>query len=100
MKINQWHDAPLAQVQLFFGGNGANVVPSSLDSGPMRCFLLAFLHGVSLIFFAINLAHYWDVYPDLLKIKGIEESHPIYKLWASLNKRSFRKAQHLLLLVR
>lgn len=38
----------------------------------------------------------WDVYPDLLKITGMKESHPLYKLWASLNKRSFSKAHTLI----
>lgn len=34
----------------------------------------------------------WDVYPDILKITGISESNPIYKSWAFLNKKSFKKA--------
>jgi len=34
----------------------------------------------------------WDVYPDVLKITGMKETHPIYKIWAYLNKRSFEKA--------
>ena len=34
----------------------------------------------------------WDIFPDGLKISGIKESHPVYKIWASLNKRSFPKS--------
>ena len=28
----------------------------------------------------------WDVYPDVFKIAGMKDSHPIYKFWAFLNK--------------
>ena len=34
----------------------------------------------------------WDIYPDTLRITGMKESHPIYRTWAWLNRRSFRKA--------
>jgi hypothetical protein len=34
----------------------------------------------------------WDVYPDVFKITGMTEKHPVYRTWAYLNKRSFRKA--------
>ena len=34
----------------------------------------------------------WDVYPDILKITGMQESHPVYRAWSALNRRSFRKA--------
>lgn len=34
----------------------------------------------------------WDVYPDTLKITGLKESHPVYRLWSYLNKKSFHKA--------
>lgn len=37
----------------------------------------------------------WDIYPDTLKITGMRESHPVYRLWAWLNRRSFRKAYRL-----
>lgn len=35
----------------------------------------------------------WDVYPDVFKITGMQESHPVYRGWAALNRRSFRRAQ-------
>lgn len=34
----------------------------------------------------------WDVYPDLLKITGMKESHPLYSTWSLLNKMAFRRA--------
>lgn len=34
----------------------------------------------------------WDVYPDLLKITGMEETHPVYRVWGRLNRISFKKA--------
>ena len=37
----------------------------------------------------------WDVFPDAFKITGMKESHPVYRLWAYFNKRSFRKAYKL-----
>jgi len=37
----------------------------------------------------------WDIYPDTFKITGMRESHPIYRLWAWLNRRSFKKAYRL-----
>ena len=37
----------------------------------------------------------WDIYPDTLKIGGMNESHPVYRIWAWLNRKSFRKAYRL-----
>lgn len=37
----------------------------------------------------------WDVYPDSLKITGMRPSHPIYRVWAWLNRRSFKRACRL-----
>ena len=34
----------------------------------------------------------WDVYPDLLRIKGVKENHPVFRCWSALNRLSFRKA--------
>lgn len=34
----------------------------------------------------------WDVYPDVFKIKGMKESHPLYRAWAGLNRIAFRRA--------
>jgi hypothetical protein len=37
----------------------------------------------------------WDVYPDGFKITGMKESHIVYRTWAALNKKSFKKAYRL-----
>ena len=37
----------------------------------------------------------WDVYPDIFKITGMKETHPVYKIWSYLNKKSFKKAYRL-----
>lgn len=37
----------------------------------------------------------WDVYPDTFKITGMKASHPMYRAWAYLNKKSFKKAYRL-----
>jgi len=37
----------------------------------------------------------WDIYPDTLKVGGLTESHPVYRLWSWLNRHSFRKAHRL-----
>jgi hypothetical protein len=37
----------------------------------------------------------WDVYPDAFKILGVKESNFIYKTWAKLNVKSFKKAYRL-----
>ncbi len=35
----------------------------------------------------------WDVYPDMLKIFGLSDRHVIYRLWAWVNRRLFKKAK-------
>jgi glycosyltransferase involved in cell wall biosynthesis len=37
----------------------------------------------------------WDVYPDVFKITGMKESHPVYRVWAYLNTKAFKKAYRL-----
>src|SRR5690606_15638832 len=37
----------------------------------------------------------WDVYPDAFKITGMKESHLLYRVWANLNKLSFKKSFRL-----
>jgi len=37
----------------------------------------------------------WDVYPDVFRITGMKESHPLYRFWAFLNRIVFRKAFRL-----
>lgn len=33
----------------------------------------------------------WDVYPDVFKITGMKETHLLYRVWASLNRKSSKK---------
>lgn len=37
----------------------------------------------------------WDVYPDAFKIIGMKKTHILYRIWAYLNKKSFKKAYRL-----
>jgi hypothetical protein len=37
----------------------------------------------------------WDIYPDIFKITGMQETHPVYRLWSWLNRVSFRRAYRL-----
>ncbi len=37
----------------------------------------------------------WDVFPDAFKITGMKESHPVYRIWKNLNKKSFKKSYKL-----
>jgi len=37
----------------------------------------------------------WDVYPDIFKITGMQENHPVYRIWAWLNRHSFPKMHRL-----
>lgn len=37
----------------------------------------------------------WDVFPDAFKITGMSENHPVYSVWARLNRASFKKAHRL-----
>ncbi len=33
----------------------------------------------------------WDVYPDALKLVGINETHVVYRIWTLINRRLFKK---------
>ncbi len=37
----------------------------------------------------------WDVYPDVFKITGMRESHPVYRIWSGLNRIAFRKSYRI-----
>ena len=37
----------------------------------------------------------WDVYPDIFKITGLKETHPLFRTWAFLNNVVFRQAYRL-----
>lgn len=38
----------------------------------------------------------WDVYPDVFKITGMKETHPIYRIWSWLNRAAFRKSYRII----
>lgn len=37
----------------------------------------------------------WDVYPDVFKITGMKETYIVYRIWANLNRKSFKSAFRL-----
>ncbi|MEX0450062.1 glycosyltransferase family 4 protein [Spiribacter sp. 221] len=37
----------------------------------------------------------WDVYPDIFEVTGMSRRHGLYRLWARLNQRAFRRAYRL-----
>lgn len=98
-KINQWHERP-ARKKIF----------SFLRALFLMWWLLLTKYRKHEVFFVsvppmgyllnLLLPHrfsmvIWDVYPDIFKITGMKEGHPMYRFWAYLNKKSFRKAYRL-----
>jgi len=96
VNLNLWHDAPAWRKYSSF-----------LEAMLRMWFLLFFrFRSYEVLFVSVPPMAYllnlllpnkfsmviWDVYPDLLKITGMKESHPLYKFWSTLNKKSFRKA--------
>lgn len=37
----------------------------------------------------------WDVYPDVFKITGMKETHPLFKIWSFLNRVVFKRAYRI-----
>lgn len=37
----------------------------------------------------------WDVYPDALKLAGINEKNPFYGIWSFINRRLFKRAHRI-----
>jgi hypothetical protein len=98
-KINQWHETPTSKKILSFLKALFNMWWLLMTryrkhevlfvSVPPMGYLLNLIlpHRFSMVI--------WDVYPDVFKITGMKESHPVYKVWAYLNKKSFRKTYRL-----
>lgn len=98
-KINKWKERPtLKKLESYLLGTlriwfllitryrNHEVLFISLP--PMAYLLTLFLpHRCSMLI--------WDVYPDVFKIKGMRESHLIYRTWAKLNRIVFRKAYRI-----
>lgn len=97
--INRWHEAPASKKAI-----------SYLTAMMKMWWLLMTKYRYYEVFFVsvppmgyllnLILPHrfsmiIWDVYPDIFKITGMKESHPVYRLWARLNKRSFKQSYRL-----
>lgn len=97
--INQWHEAPASKKAV-----------SYLTAMLRMWWLLMTKYRHHEVFFVsvppmgyllnLILPHrfsmvIWDVYPDVFKIAGMKESHPAYRIWAWLNRKSFKKAYKL-----
>jgi hypothetical protein len=95
-RINRWHERPAWKKAFSFG----------LALSWMWLLLLTRYRKYEVFFVSVPPMGYllklllpnrfsmviWDVYPDTLRITGMKETHPVYRLWAALNRRSFRKA--------
>jgi len=99
-RINRWHDRPVARklgsfilalclIWLLLRTRYRKHEVLFVSVPPM-----AYLLGVLLP--SRFSALIWDVYPDLLKIKGVKENHPVFRCWSALNRLSFRKAWRIL----
>ena len=98
-KINRWHERPASKKALSYGlgllwmwwllmtrYRRHEVLFVSVP--PMAYLLnLVLPHRFSMVI--------WDVYPDSLKITGMAERHPAYRVWAWLNRCSFRRAYRI-----
>ena len=98
-KINQWHERPARKKAVSYFV--ALIWMVWLMHTRYRSFEVVFV-SVPPMGYLLNLLVpnrfsmvIWDVYPDLLKVKGMRESHWLYRAWGGLNKRSFRKAFRL-----
>ena len=98
-KINKWHERPARKKTLsyikalflmwwYLMTKYRKHEVFFVSVPPMGYLLNIFLpHRFSMVI--------WDVYPDVFKITGMKESHPVYRVWAYLNKKSFGKAYKL-----
>ncbi len=98
-KINRWYETPARKKTM-----------SYLAALWKMWWLLAFKYRKHEVFFIsvppmayllnLLLPHkfsmlIWDVYPDILKITGMTEKHLLCRIWAYLNKISFKKADKI-----
>lgn len=98
-KINQWYERParkklLSYVRALFSMWWLLLIKYRKHevffvSVPPMGYLLNLIlpHKFSMVI--------WDVYPDVFKITGMKESHPVYRIWSYMNKKSFGKAYKL-----
>lgn len=95
-KINRWHERPswkklasyvigLIRIWLLLMTKYRKHEVLFVSVPPMGYLLnLVVPHRFSMVI--------WDVYPDVFKITGMQESHMVYRAWRALNRLSFRKA--------
>lgn len=98
-RINRWYESPVKKkavsYALALGWTWGKLMTKYRDhevlfvSVPPMGYLLNLVlpHPFSMVI--------WDVYPDTLKISGMREDHPVFKVWSALNRRSFRGAHRL-----
>jgi glycosyltransferase involved in cell wall biosynthesis len=94
--INRWHERPtwkkaasyllaLARMWLLLMTKYRRHEVFFVSVPPMGYLLnLTLPHRFSMVI--------WDVYPDVLKITGMLDTHPVFRMWSALNRCSFRKA--------
>ncbi len=94
--INRWHERPawkkassyliaLARIWLLLLTKYRRYEVFFVSVPPMGYLLNLILpHRFSMVI--------WDVYPDIFKITGMKERHPVYQIWSKLNRWSFGKA--------
>ncbi|MBE9048765.1 hypothetical protein IQ255_31065 [Pleurocapsales cyanobacterium LEGE 10410] len=95
VSINMWHERPAWK-------KAASYLAASIR---IWWLLLTRFKGYEVFFVSIPPMGYllnivlphrfsiliWDVYPDVFKITGMREHHPLYWIWARLNRISFKK---------
>lgn len=98
-RINRWYERPARKKALSYGVALVRMWWLLMTryrrhevlfvSVPPMAYLLNLLlpHRFSMVI--------WDIYPDVLKVGGMEDSHPVYRIWSWLNRCSFRKAYRL-----
>ena len=97
--INRWHDSPAKKKMFSYFRALANMWWLLMTKYPKH---EVFFVSVPPMGYLLNLLlpHrfsmvIWDVYPDVLKITGMKNHHPVYRIWSWLNRRSFSKAHKL-----
>jgi glycosyltransferase involved in cell wall biosynthesis len=103
-------DIGVTRINKYIGSPGWKKFLSYMSASFRICFLLMTRFRNHEVFFVsvppmayllkVILPHrtsilVWDVYPDLFKITGMKESHPVYRVWAALNRRVFKKTYRL-----
>src|SRR5690606_23385664 len=95
-KINKWHESPVSKKALSY----------FIALCTMWYLLLIKYRKYEVLFVSVPPMGYllnlflpnkfsmiiWDIYPDIFKITGMEETSPVYRIWSWLNRKSFKKS--------